>query len=96
MTKVVFRESLVMQKMSGSGCDDDSCLCTHLQADFAKVSDKTDQPKKEERTLVLVLVLVRDGATLKIDKFDIIRDVDKLLKLVFIFVFFFCFFFHFF
>lgn len=34
MTKVVFIESLVMQKISGSGWDDDSCLCTHLQAHF--------------------------------------------------------------
>jgi len=38
MTKVVFRESLVMQKMRGSGCDGGRCLSTHLQADFAPVS----------------------------------------------------------
>lgn len=39
MTKVVFRESLVMQKMRGSGCDGGRCLSTHLQADFAPVSE---------------------------------------------------------
>lgn len=32
MTKLVFRESLVMQKMSGSGCDGGRCLFTHLRA----------------------------------------------------------------
>lgn len=51
MTKVVFRESLVMQKMSGSGCDDDSCLFTHLQAEFAPFSEykKTKGGRERER-----------------------------------------------
>ena len=52
MTKVVFRESLVMQKMSGSGCDDDSCLFTHLQAEFAPFSEyKKNKRREREREI---------------------------------------------
>jgi len=49
MTKVVFRESLVMQKMSGSGCVGGSCLGTHLQADFAPISENEAKTGTRDR-----------------------------------------------
>lgn len=79
MTKVMFRESLVMQRMNGSGCDDDSCLCTHLQADFAPVSEN-ETANVGARWFDATHGALRRIASRTIDRGDIERGGERRIE----------------